>query len=61
MINFSKFFQPPPRSSFTPTMALLPVILIVNLTTKSNHKPNDSNFIAVNSNYQKCKTAWNSS
>ena len=41
MINFSKFFQPPPRSNFTPTMALLPVILIVNLTTKSNHKPNE--------------------
>ena len=33
------FFQPPPRSSFVLTMSPLPIILIVNLSVKSNQKP----------------------
>ena len=35
------FFQSPPRSNFNPTMAPLPLMLIVNLTARSNHKPNE--------------------
>ena len=36
IIRFSKFFQPPPCSDFIPAMSPLPIILIVNLNTKSN-------------------------
>ena len=34
-VTTSLFLQPPPCSSFVPTMSLLPIILIINLSAKS--------------------------
>ena len=41
IINFAKFFQPPTRSNFVPTMSTLPIILIINLSAKSDQKQNE--------------------
>ena len=41
MINFAKFLQPSPSSDFIPTMSPLAIILIVNLSATSIHKPNE--------------------
>ena len=40
IINFAKFFQPPPQSTFITTMSTL-IILNFNLIAKSNQKPNE--------------------
>ena len=39
ILNFAKFCQPRPRSSFVPTISPVPIILIANLRAKSNQKP----------------------
>ena len=39
IINFSKFFQSPNRSNSIPTIPLPPIIVVVILSAKSDHKP----------------------